>query len=279
MGRFVIAWESGDVAELPRLAREAMAADPENGDRANALGIMLSVLGDVVEADRLYQRAMVIGGPRVTAAFVNRVFVRRQWRGAPAALQLLAHAPSTQSGLGMVHGQMLLEAGRIQEAREVLERTEGTRAPPILLADAGLVALAREAAESSRAAAEAEFARGNRSSARRLSWINASIVLGQRDAAFSELEAWRIEIERMPTPTRRWGGLASNMTQIYARLGQRDTVLARIRQALADGVPLGYELRDSLAYVSLRDDPEFQALRRQAEARVAALPDPVDERP
>lgn len=274
MGRFVLAWESGETSELRRLAREAMAADPENGDRANALAIMLSVLGDLVEADRLYQRAMVIGGPRVTAAFVNRVFVRRQWRGAPAALQLLTQAPATQSGLGVVHGQMLLETGRVQEAREVLERTEGTRAPPILLADAGLAALAREAAEASRAAADAEFARGNRSAARRLSWINASIVLGQRDAAFSELEAWRIEIERVPTPTRRWGGLASNMTQIYARLGQRETVLARVRQALDDGVPLGYELRDSLAYASLRNDPEFRALRERAETRVRALPDP-----
>jgi TolB-like protein len=278
MARFVIAVESGETAGLSRLAREAMAADPENGDRANALGVMLSTYGDLEEADRLYQRAMVIGGPRVTAAFVNRVFIRRQWRGAAAALQLLSQAPAAQSGLGVVHGQMLLETGRIQEAREVLERTEGTRAPPILLADAGLVALAREAAETNRASAEADFARGNRSAARRLAWINASLVLGQRDAAAAELEVWRSEIERVPTPARRWGGLASNMTQIYARLGQRETVLARVRQALADGVPLGYELRDSLAYASLREDPEFQSLRQRAEARVATLPDPVDER-
>jgi hypothetical protein len=124
----------------------------------------------------------------------------------------------------------------------VLERVKARRAPPFYWPTPGSTALAREAAEASRAAAQAEFARGNRSAARRLTWINASLVLGQRDMPrFSELEAWRIEIERVPTPTRRWGGLASNMTQIYARLGERETVLARVRQALDDGVPLGYE--------------------------------------
>ena len=278
MGRFVVAWEAGESADLTRLAREAMAADPENGDRANALGIMLSVIGDLVEADRLLERSMVISGPAVTTAFANRIFLRRQWRGANSALRLLDHAPANQSGLAAVRGQMLLEAGRFEEARAVLAQGEGRRAPPLLLADAGLTAQAREAAEASRAAAQAEFDRGNRSAARRLTWINASLVLGQRDLAAVELEAWRREIERVPTPTRRWGGLASNMTQLYARLGERETVLARVRQALDDGVPLGYSLRDSLAFASLRDDPEFQALRQRAEARVAALPDPVDER-
>ena len=278
MNRVMIAWEAGERKAMPLLVREAVAADPENGDRANTLAIILGSCGEFNEADRLYQRAVVIAGPGQTTAATNRAYLRRTWRGGEAALRLLARMPANSTGTEAVHAEVLLGLGRNAEARAILERVEAGRVSVLVLADVGLVERARAEAEVLRRTAQSEFDRGNRSASMRLRWIGAEIVLGRRDSALAELEAWRQEEERTPLRVaRRWSGLVSNMTPLYARLGLHEVVIARLRQAMADGVPLGFELRDNAVYAPLRTDPRFRELIKQAAARMAALPDPTDE--
>lgn len=271
--RLLIDWRFGDRTNIRPLMREAMAADPENGGRANLIANLYCALPDFVEADRLYQRAMVIGGTSQQNAFTNRVHLRRQWRGGEAALRLIDQAPANQQGVAIMRATLLLGLGRVEEARAVLERFERPPPTPMFLAEAGLMKQAREMAEDLQKTAQAEFDRGNRGEGVQLMWIESEIVLGRPDSAAAALEVLRAEREK----TYAWGALSANITRLYAQVGNREAVVSRMRQAVADGYPLGYELSYNSAYAPHRNDPRIQEIMRQAEARVAAMPDPEDE--
>ena len=62
----------------------------------------------------------------------------------------------------------------------------------------------------------------------------------------------------------------------YSQLGKADEEIALIREFLASGFHMGYELRINPELAPLRQDPRFQELMKQEEAWARALPDPVD---
>ena len=85
-------------------------------------------------------------------------------------------------------------------------------------------------------------------------------------------------MEQRPPNNRRAGGpFMMNLPRYYAMLGQPDAAIAVLREFVKVGRSLGYDLRDSAAFASLRDDPRFVELRRQAETWAAMQPEPADE--
>jgi TolB-like protein/thioredoxin-like negative regulator of GroEL len=276
MQRLLIEWEASTRDGIEALARAAIAADPENGDRAGILAGLMFALGDFPEADRLYARAASIAGPSRPQAFQNRVWLRRRWRGGEAALRLIDRAPANQAGAIAVRVEMLLGLGRREEARALLEKTTDS-VPSYLLANAGLTERARRAAEAGRDEAQAALDRGRMGPEPHFGLAAAAITLGDRDLALAELNTARQALVQNENIYNRWNMLRLNVIPFYARLDARDTVIALLQEGIAAGFPPALELRDSLDYATVRDDKRFQELIRMVEARAAAQPDPTDD--
>jgi serine/threonine protein kinase/tetratricopeptide (TPR) repeat protein len=285
MARLLVGFKTGETRGLLPLAREAVANDPENIERIGVVMPALNFLGVVVEADRLYRRLIANLGPDKSAAtFVSRVYLRRKWRGAEAALQLAKQAPQHQAGALESQVHMLIALGRIADARELLEGVELTRATWRVFADAGLTDRVREIADQVRADANRQLedprvlARPpNVRDGLRTNLIGAEIALGRNESALAHLEMWRKEVLERPEGSYRSAGAVTNIAPFYARLGRPDRAIEMLRQGRADGLALGYDLRDSISYESMRGDLRFLDLRREAEAWAATLPEPSDE--
>jgi TolB-like protein len=286
MYRLLIAYLSGETKGVLALAREAAATNAELPPQWDLL--LLSIFeyfGEFAEADRLYQRTAMMTGPMASGAFGARVLLRRKWRGAEAALHLLDRTPSQLQGLHVLRAQLLLDLGRTSEARIELERRANE--PYIwclLYADAGLSDRAQSLAEGGQRYADTEFERRKQAGSRparhgwmRGIWISAEIVLGRRDSAAAELESWRQDLEEISQGYQRWAGEGARITEFYARLGQHDVAKSRLEQAIAHGNSMGFELHESISYVSLRTDPRFQAIVKLSIARAMMQPDPVDD--
>jgi len=84
-------------------------------------------------------------------------------------------------------------------------------------------------------------------------------------------------VEFQPANRRAFSNAGRRMPGLYAMLGHPEVTVELLRQNMADGYCPGYELRDTPGYASLRENPTFLQLRREAEAWAAAQPDPPDD--
>ncbi|MEO6569628.1 MAG: protein kinase [Opitutaceae bacterium] len=286
LSRFILTWFAGEAQGLLPLAREAIVSNPENIERVSAVAGALCYLGDYAEADRLFQQAGNFPLYKGANDFVVRVYLRRTWRGAEAALRLAERAaPNEPAGIEM-RVRMLAELGRRAEAAKLLE-TVTEQQPLDVYAAAGMNDRARALAEAQLPDLRKSYAEFpevpfndsqlQRKEETRSMLIAAEMVLGHREAALSLLDAWWHEAEKRK-PNRRVGGLfILNVPRYYAVLGQHDAAIEILAHFMTLGRSLGYDLRDSVAFAPLRDDPRFVKLRREAEAWAAVQPDPQDE--
>ncbi|MFO1447227.1 MAG: serine/threonine-protein kinase [Opitutaceae bacterium] len=277
MTRFLVTWSAGESRGILPLAREAIASNPEAIERISVVPLALTYLGDYAEADRFYQE---IG------SYTARVYLRRNWRGAEAALRFAARAAPNPIESIELRARLLASLGRVEEARALLESSTAEHSWEAY-AGAGMVDRARILAEAALVSSHKSLealsdnlrteGERNRKDSYLGQIIAAEIMLGQRESARARLEAWRRDTAQR-APNRRSGVPAvTSMPRYYAQLGETEVTLALLTQSLADGRSLGYELRDTIQYAALRDDPRFLALRRQAEAWAAMQPDPADE--
>ncbi len=284
MTRFLITWSTGESRSLLPVAREAVARNPQNIERLSVVAAALHALGDFAEADRLYREQIAQLGPkRSESAFTNRIALRRRWRGAEAALRLAGQAPPEQEGAIPTRARLLAELGRLPEAAQLIESLNPPPAKWEIFANAGLMDRARGLAAAALEDARRKFEADDRSDSFSqrfdqlcLDLIRMEIVLDLRESALARLDEWRREVEQR-LPNRRSAGLVSHMPVLYATLGQHDAAIEVLRRLLADGIALGYDLRDSPGYASMRDDPRFLELRRQAEDWASTRPDPLDD--
>jgi serine/threonine protein kinase/tetratricopeptide (TPR) repeat protein len=277
MARFLVGFFASETGGLLPLARDAVASNPVNHERLSVLTLAFAYLGEYAEADRLLQE------PK---NFSDRVRLRRAWRGADAAVRFAGRwAPSKGDGMAM-QVRMLAEIGRTDEARKlVADMNEPI--PWDVYAAAGMMDQARSLAEKavrglysgfaafpSKSQNETEMTRRD---IVRSQLIAAEIVLGHHEAALGLLDGWRAELPDRK-PNRRAGGpVAMTLPGGYARLGKPDVAIELLHEFDAVGRAMGYDLRDSAVFASLRGNPRFEALRAQAEARAALQPDPTDD--
>jgi tetratricopeptide (TPR) repeat protein len=217
--------------------------------------------------------------------FGSRVELRRNWRGAESALRFAQRASGNRERAIKAQVQMLAALGRVEEA-EALVKGETADLGWETYADAGMLDRARELAEAAlpnlRKAFEALEGSTSVDTVRvrhegvRSRLVAAEIILGHRDIALSLLDGWQKSSAKL-TPNRRSGGASILLPRFYAELGEAEMALGLLRQAMADGRSLGYELRDTPSFAALRDYPGFLDLRRQAEAWASLQPDPVDD--
>jgi hypothetical protein len=219
--------------------------------------------------------------------FVARVYLRRTWRGAEAALRLAERqAPTPDVGIAM-RVRMLAELGRVAETAELLESTIKPQ-PWDVHADAGRYNRAGELVTdqlptlSKKLAAFADLPRIESEMVAkdgvRSKLILAEIALGHRDAALALLDAWRREMEKRPANNRRAAGpFMMNLPRYYALLGKHEAAVDVLVEFMKVGRTLGYDLRDSTAFASIGENPRFLDLRRQAEEWTAIQPNPTDE--
>ncbi|MBL9199045.1 MAG: protein kinase [Opitutaceae bacterium] len=289
-----LALSQGDWASAARLAGEALALDPQNGDYTNAAAItFFSPRGEFAAADRLLERAMAIQGPGLMSPFSNRVFTRQAWRGPEAALRLAERAPAGQSGRTWVRAELLAELGRRDEVRVIIDAAERDTDPAsptagesarvrrdasyALLAAAGRDDLVRRRAEERWTRATQELARGNASPLARNRLVDAAIALGRREDALAALEEWRASVAALPGARARIRDFGSFAIPHYARLGRADEAIAFLRDMVAQGFSgLTMLLRNRADFAPIRHDPRFQELAAQAEALARAQPDPLD---
>ena len=289
MFRFLVTWFAGESRGLLPLAREAMAGNPENVERITVVPNALAVLGDYVEADRLYQQAIARFGPEQSGGmFKFRVILRRRWRGAEAALRLAEQAPADQQYALEMRVQMLGATGRTAEAAKLLGKITPTPDQWKMFSDAGLVDSARTLALAELPNARESFEKIDRADHTRTDlilghWQGAlynliciEIEIGNRENVLALLETWRTAAQKM-TPNRRAASFGAFAPACYASLGRSDEAIDLLRQTPNEGLVLGFELRDTPAYSSLQKDPRFQELRREAEAWAARQPDPPDD--
>ncbi len=282
----ILAFDLGDVAEGIRLGRECLSLDPQNGDYTNAVGIRHSRMGDFVEADRLYSRAMMIQGPSGAAPFSNRIFVRLRWRGPEAALRLLERASPEQASLEQTRAEVLCYLGRMPEATVLAEAVLRKKddEPGIVQWAAsrsfGLLDLLtpnsrQDLAQRLHEGAVEEFRRGNRAPRVRFMSALAEIVLGNRAEALRQMKEWHQDMRSLPR-SRRVDYFSRFAARPYGMLGMADEAVDCLVDELGKGRQPGFALRYDPAYASIRTHPRFVALMHDAEAWARAQPDPVD---
>jgi TolB-like protein len=291
----ILTIDAGDWPEAMRLARQAVALDPQNGDTANVVAsVFLTRRGEFAEADRLLARAMVIQGPSRAAAFLSRLNLRTMWRGPEAALRLLDRAPAGQRGQDARRLTALVQANRIEAARALVDEADRdadsssptagaageflARASLGELEAVGRLDLVQRRAEKMRSAGMDKIARGDRAVSVRNSLVRAEIALGYHEAALALLEEWRADTAQRPSANARVYEFNRPAARLYARLGRADEACALLREMAANGyVTVGFEARDSVDYAPIRSDPRIQEFIRHANALAAAQPDPVED--
>jgi TolB-like protein len=275
--------------EMMRLAREAIALDPQNGDATNAWALMFRYRGDFVEAERLFARAVSIQGPGVATPYSNYVTQRGIWRGALAKWKLLESSPRDQAGRDAQRVTTLIELGRMEEARALaLELEQGAeegavtdlrpslRVGLLELRALGFADQARTQAERGRVAVLAELARGNRAPGLlgRLALLH--IVLDERQAAYAVLRDWENDA-RSGRQRYLWEmEFAFDAVRYYALLGDADKCTELLETLMAAGYRFGHGLGFMLEYEPVRADPRFQRLMEQEKAWADSLPDPTN---
>ena len=76
---------------------------------------------------------------------------------------------------------------------------------------------------------------------------------------------------------RRSAGVTAQIPIYYAQLRKHDVAIELLRQAMDAGIMLGYDLRDTPDYATLKSDSRFIELCRRAEAWAASRPNPPDD--
>lgn len=293
----LLARDLGNWPEAFRFSREVLDLDPQNGDFINAVGVaMFAPRGEYAVADRLYARAMTIQGPERVVPFRNRVILRAAWRGPEAALRLVERAPVGQAGVDLVRADLLVQLGRLDEARALVETAErraaGGEADSAgsingrsdteisLLLALGFTESAHRRAEEVRADALKQMSQGNRAPLVLTSFVIAEIALGHRESALAALEEWRLEAQKFPSAHRRMFDFGQFAAGLYAHLGKIDEAIAILTESFELGSqPDLQSIRPRLDLSPLRDDPRFQELMLKVRARAAAQPDPEDNPP
>ncbi|MBI5771558.1 MAG: tetratricopeptide repeat protein [Verrucomicrobia bacterium] len=289
-GQALLARELGNWPEAFRLLREEAALDPQNGDYANADGLTNAVRGRYAEADRLFQRAMTIQGPSISLPFRNRVNLRARWRGGAAALRLLERAPAGYEADEILRVNLLLEAGRVAEARARVDQfdrflgganlpagTRNFRFLPDQLMAVGLDDLARQRAAENRAVHLKAFEQGDRTPGRYQKLVMLSTVMGERDAALAFMETWRSVTQSSKSDWQRIIGFHESAAGCYARLGRVDEALALLREARSLGFHLPTLLQEFKLRASDPLDPRIEQFFSEEAAWAATLPDPEED--
>ena len=278
-----LARDEGDWTNASRLFREALALDPQNGDVVNSLGGTIFLRGEFAEADRCFRQAMTIAGLAEGQPFLNWMRNRLRWRGPAAAMRLIERTPAEQSFRGFAHAELLVQLGRLPEARTLLERLGPQVASPNLtqaslaiLQWAGMETEARRLAESIRTAAQAKYLDGDHSYSTRVNLVRAQLGLGEKLAAVEQLRVWNEDTRHWKSAYRQHVDFRVRAAPLYARAGLVDEAIALIGEDMAEGFQFGYWLRYNPDFASLRGDPRFQELMQRAEAWANAQPNPPD---
>lgn len=265
---------------------EATMLDPQNSGTLVWYGVVASSRGDFVLCDKLNRRAMAMQGAAGAEPFNNNLANRTRWRGPAASLALLERTSIMQARWDEWRVGLLIQLGRIEEARASVARLEAESAISRLGSKRtilshwqalGRTEEARTLAETLYREAKAEFDRGNRGGFAWLDLINAQIALGDIDGSRTLLLAWKKEAEPWKTkaPYRYHWQFASRSTGAFLRVGMTEEAISLLQYRHSKGYHFGYGLGDRV-FAPLRGDPRFEAIRREAEAYAAAQPDPVD---
>ena len=284
-------WDEG----FCRLVLRAAELDPQNAANLMSAATLLSSIGRFADADRLFGQSLAVS-PN-PGAIVARATNYLGWTGDVNGVMAMfesfpeadvrGYLPFYNSrGIARtLHGDITAAMADFEKVRAEVAAgkftTSGARGQRVrstyLLArlekrqghDARAAALLGEALPEARQLLQ-EFpdAVGMANS---LAYVQAA--LGQKNEALATADqAVRIVMET---------GIAAELVnahrgkaELLTLLGETDAAVAELRAAHELGHGFGYRLRRELEWEPLRDDPKFQQLMKEAEARADAQPRP-----
>lgn len=285
------------------LVLRAVELDPQNIAVMDTHCQILTETGRFNEAELLCQRWLALS-PRNESAFLRQSRNLLTWTGDQArALAVLAALPESTGKKGpgqnsqrrpIARGALLAGlkdfAGAIVEYEHVTSRAEsqGTNSGP-----RGIAALRRRGSHGWRRR------RGMRP--RRASWRNEALRLARKFSAdFPEVAGNSMhlavshallgdKIEALTEADRAVKSVAltrdasqiarmrRSKAEVLALLGEKEAAIAELRAVHAMGFGLGYRLRAEFEWETLRGEPKFQQLMKDAEARADAQPRPKQQ--
>jgi non-specific serine/threonine protein kinase len=242
-------------------AEKALALDESLADAHASLGLVLRDYDrDWSGAEREFQRALQLDPSSVTAHQWYAEMLAMQRRFAEAEQQILQAERISSLNLAVraVHGWILTCAGRVDDAREVLESTVA-RKPDDSLANWFLGQFLFSIGAYDRAAEVLEHAMvlSGRASRRIADYAAALAMGGHTDQARDLLAELRRQSE---------GG--SNVSRyeyaiVYGALGEKDRAFEELRAALDERTWQVVNMGVDPMLGPLRDDPRFPALLRR----------------
>ena len=271
------------------LIQEVQRLDPKNGDYANGSGLVYLSFGRFVEADQFFIRAAEIQQSVSSIPLWNRVNLRAIWRGPAAALRLLDRAPPGFAGRADLRSDLLVELGRIDEARALIEKNDqelagrdtspdkrNVRFVPEQLLAVGLEDVARRRAVQDLPHWRRQFESGNHAPNVFYRLVTLATIAGDRDAARAWLDEWRREAQKLPKGIRREADFRGFAALCCARLGLVDEALAILQETAAEGFHYWSLVRSSRVWTPGKEDPRLEAYFEKERAWAATLPEPVD---
>ncbi len=239
-------------------AEKALALDESLADAHASLGLVLrDYERDWSGAEREFQRALQLDPSSVTAHQWYAEMLAMQRRFAEAEQQILQAEQISSLNLAVraVHGWILTCAGRVDDAREVLESTVA-RKPDDSLANWFLGQFLFSIGDYDRAADVLEHAMvlSGRAS-RRIADYAAALAMGGHIAQARDLLA----------ELRRQSDSGSNVSRyeyaiVYGALGEKDRAFEELRAALDERTWQVVNMGVDPMLGPLRDDPRFPAL-------------------
>ena len=281
--------------DFSRLVLRAAELDPQNAANLMSEATQLSSIGRFADADRLLAQSLAVS-PNA-AAIVVRATNYLGWTGDVNGVMEMFESISEASvrdylpfynfrGIARtLHGDITAAMADFEKVRAEVAAgkytTSGARGQRVrstyLLArlerrqghDARAAALFNEALPEARQLSQ-EFpdAAGMASSP---AYVQAALGL-KSDAFATGEQAFRIRTEVRITP--ELVNAHRGKAELLALLGETDAAVAELRAAHDMGYAFGYRLRRELEWESLRGDPKFQQLMKEAEARADAQPRP-----
>jgi tetratricopeptide (TPR) repeat protein len=281
---------------LVALIDRAVEADPQNGAMLNLLAARLMAVGRFADAERLCDLAAKAGGDleeNVRIKYINL----RLWTGdLDAALALVETLPEAgrrqnrfyvyRAGLRERRGDLAGAIADFEQFRDIAKaETYANRSGPRNLSVASLYNIARIESRLGHTARATQLFDDVLAECEKLyrdfpglatavltkAYIQA--CRGQSAAALAAVDAYlgaRMSTQVVPEilTARR------NKATILSLLGRAYDAIAELRAAHEAGYSFGYDLRTNSDFESLRANPKFQQLMKDAEARADAQPRP-----
>jgi TolB-like protein len=280
---------------LVNLIARAVELDPLNATSLNDLGLFLTHIGRFADAERLLQRSWDLS--QASSVALRRLAANAlAWTGnVRQALDILDRVPETLRSIPHYRdrGEMRISirdfAGAIADFERVREfsrdpmfQGSGSRIDNVTAMHrlAQLVTKERQSERAAQLHAEAladalQLVKDHPDLHRAFSAL--ALVLATPDnraAAFTAVN----EMERLATRTRDAAEIAimrQAKAEVLAVLGDTAAAVAELRAVHTMGRAYGYRLRLDPQWESLRDDPTFQQLMKEAEAQADAQPRPT----